>query len=237
MDQPRKKYKCPKCWKSYDVGTDLVEHLHDHNDSPDRHYQCKRCDSDEYLVYVHYQQPTKRIIGVYCTDCFKAIVPIDNDEIKESSKAKISGITDSTTPSPSTTVSNINFSAGNSLSDFDKEACGDIVVDELRLGETIIPGMYVGHRGVFNFSEEGKNKAREMKIGKVEEFVEDTMVKVKYLKQHGKIFKYDDTYGIVEVESCVVLRDPHTTVLNDDNHLELTFHPQIYDAVLLMAPI
>ena len=97
--------------------------------------------------------------------------------------------------------------------------------------------MYVGHRGVFNFREEGKNKAREMKIGKVEEFVEDTMVKVKYLKQHGKIFKYDDTYGIVEVESCVVLRDPHTTVLNDDNHLELTFHPQIYDAVLLTAPI
>ena len=80
MDQTKKNekpYKCPKCYKSFNVGTDLVQHLHDHNNTKDRHYQCKHYNADKYLVYVHYEQPNKRIFGVHCMDCFKEFVPSD----------------------------------------------------------------------------------------------------------------------------------------------------------------
>ena len=50
-----KPYMCPKCITYFDVGTDLVEHLHDHNNTgKDRIFRCKICNIDEQpLIYVH----------------------------------------------------------------------------------------------------------------------------------------------------------------------------------------
>ena len=75
-----KPYMCPKCIKYFDAGTDLVEHLHDHNNTgKDRIFRCKICNIDEQpLIYVHYEgyyygEPNKRIIGVHCEECLTHI--------------------------------------------------------------------------------------------------------------------------------------------------------------------
>ena len=66
-----KPYQCLQCHRQFDVGTKLVDLIHDHNNTDkDRHYICKGCKADQSLVYVTYQKPNIRIFGVHCEKCF-----------------------------------------------------------------------------------------------------------------------------------------------------------------------
>ena len=72
-------FRCPKCLRYFDSGTELIEHLHDHeNTGKDRKFRCRKCNSENVISYVHYEgfyhgDPDRRVIGMHCEECLKKI--------------------------------------------------------------------------------------------------------------------------------------------------------------------
>ena len=76
-------FMCPKCLRIFDSGTELVEHLHDHeNTGKDRKFRCKMCNTEKVVAYFYYEgyyhgDPNRRVIGMHCEDCLKKIFCTD----------------------------------------------------------------------------------------------------------------------------------------------------------------
>ena len=72
-------FMCPKDLRCFDSGTELIEHLHDHeNTGVDRKFRCKKCNTENVVAYVYYEgyyrgDPNRRVIGMHCEECLEKI--------------------------------------------------------------------------------------------------------------------------------------------------------------------
>ena len=79
VTNPKKSFpfRCPKCLRYFDSGTELIEHFHDHkNTGEERKFRCRKCNTENVVAYNHYEgyfygDPNRRVIGMHCEECLK----------------------------------------------------------------------------------------------------------------------------------------------------------------------